>query len=127
MYIKIIYRLFAINIFVMKRTTVTLDYNKDTEEIARIAKALSHPTRIKIIRYLAQQSYCFTGDLVDFLPLAQSTISQHIKELRKAGLIEGEINPPKIKYCINIKQWEKAGALFAALFDIPIMNDTCEI
>lgn len=111
----------------MKRTTATLNYNKDTEEVARIAKALSHPTRIKIIRYLAQQSYCFTGDLVDFLPLAQSTVSQHIKELRDAGLIEGEINPPKVRYCINKENWEKAGALFATLFNMPILNDKCEI
>ncbi len=123
----IFYRSFAINRIVMKRTTAIIDYNKDTEEVARIAKALSHPTRIKIIRYLAQQSYCFTGDLVDFLPLAQSTVSQHIRELRDAGLIEGEINPPKVRYCINKENWEKAGTLFATLFNTPIFNDTCEV
>jgi predicted transcriptional regulator len=86
------------------------------EELARFAKALAHPRRLEILRLLSTQSCCFTGDLVEILPIAQSTISQHLKELKNAGLIQGEINPPKIKYCINQENWRKARLLFAAFF-----------
>ncbi len=111
----------------MKRTIVSLDYEKDTEELARYAKALSHPTRIKIIRYLAEQSVCFTGDLVEYLPLAQSTVSQHLKELRDAGLITGKVDPPKIEYCINKENWDNAGKLFSEFFALPVKNNKCSI
>jgi predicted transcriptional regulator len=86
------------------------------DELAKFAKALSHPTRIEILQLLSNQSCCYTGDLVDLLPIAQSTVSQHLKELKNAGLIQGEINPPKIKYCINKGNWEKARILFADFF-----------
>ena len=92
------------------------NYKKDTELLARFAKALGHPTRIAILHYLDRQSCCFTGDLVDILPIAQSTVSQHLKELKDAGLIQGEVNPPKVKYCINQKNWEIAKALFSGFF-----------
>ena len=100
----------------MKRTLENIDYNENTEELAMFAKALAHPTRIVILKHLENQSCCFTGDLVDVLPLAQSTISQHLKELKNAGLIQGELKPPKIKYCINQKNWKKAKELFAHFF-----------
>jgi len=86
------------------------------EELAKFAKALAHPTRLEILRLLSTQSCCFTGDLVEILPIAQSTVSQHLKELKSAGLIQGEINPPKIKYCINKGNWKKAKLLFVELF-----------
>jgi DNA-binding transcriptional ArsR family regulator len=86
-------------------------------EMARFAKALAHPTRLEILRLLSTQSCCFTGDLVEVLPIAQSTISQHLKELKNAGLIQGEIAQPKIKYCINKENWRKAKLLFAAFFE----------
>jgi len=98
----------------VQRSTHKIDYARDTENIALFAKALGHPTRIKILKYLLDQSCCYTGDLVEELPLAQSTISQHLKELKNAGLIQGEINPPRIKYCINLENWEKARVLFDA-------------
>ena len=104
----------------MKRTKTNISYLKDTEDVARFAKALGHPTRIKIIKYLSEQTYCHTGDLIDYLPLAQSTISQHLKELKDAGLIQGEIIPPKVKYCINQENWEKAKNLFCVFFDIDL-------
>ena len=91
--------------------------NLKTEELARFAKALGHPIRITILQLLENESCCFTGDLVDVLPLAQSTISQHLKELKNAGLIQGELNPPKTKYCINQQNWEKAKLLFADFFE----------
>ena len=101
----------------MKRTLEHINYKKSTEELAMFAKALAHPTRIAILKHLENQSCCFTGDLVEVFPLAQSTISQHLKELKNAGLIQGELKPPKIKYCINQKKWRKAKELFANLFD----------
>ncbi len=100
----------------MKRTTEDIKYELSTEELARFAKALGHPVRIAILKYLGHQSCCFTGDLVDIFPLAQSTISQHIKELKNAGLIQGEIRPPKVKYCIDKENWEKAKHLFEDFF-----------
>lgn len=100
----------------MKRTLENIDYKESTEALATFAKALAHPTRIAILKHLENQSCCFTGDLVEVFPLAQSTISQHLKELKKAGLIQGELNPPKIKYCINQENWKIAKDLFANLF-----------
>lgn len=101
----------------MKRKLEPLAYEKDTDDLAVFAKALAHPTRIAILKYLDKQSCCFTGDLVEVFPLAQSTISQHLKELKNAGLIQGELNLPKIKYCINQEKWKKAKLLFKAFFD----------
>lgn len=101
----------------MKRTINDIEFDQETEDLALYAKALSHPTRILILKHLEKQSCCFTGDLVDILPIAQSTVSQHLKELKNAGLIQGEINPPRIKYCINKENWEKAKRLFNELFE----------
>jgi DNA-binding transcriptional ArsR family regulator len=101
----------------MRRTLENIDYSESTEQLATIAKALGHPTRIAILKHLENQSCCFTGDLVEVFPLAQSTISQHLKELKNAGLIQGELRPPKIKYCINQENWKKAKELFADFFN----------
>jgi DNA-binding transcriptional ArsR family regulator len=101
----------------MKRTLEDIYYSQKTEEIARFAKALAHPTRITILEYLDSQSCCFTGDLVDIFPLAQSTISQHLKELKNAGLIQGTVEPPKIRYCIDQDNWKKAKSLFNDFFN----------
>lgn len=100
----------------MKRTGLDFHYSKETEELAKYAKALGHPARIIILKHLSNQSCCYTGELLDVLPLAQSTISQHLKELKDAGLIEGEVSPPKIRYCIHKKNWEKATNFFETLF-----------
>ena len=101
----------------MKRTSEIQTFEKDTEQLASFAKALAHPTRIAILKHLENQSCCYTGDLVEVIPLAQSTISQHLKELKNAGLIQGELNPPRIKYCVNQENWNKAKALFKDFFD----------
>ena len=87
------------------------------EDMAKFAKALAHPTRLEILRLLSTQSCCFTGDLVDLLPIAQSTVSQHLKELKNAGLIQGTVNPPRVKYCINRENWEEAKSMFTAFFE----------
>ena len=96
----------------MNRTIENIEYEQNSIDLAAFAKALGHPTRIEILKHLDSQSCCFTGDLVDVFPIAQSTISQHLKELKKAGLIQGELKPPKIRYCINRENWDKARVLF---------------
>ncbi len=84
----------------------------DIQQIAQIAKAMSHPVRVYILKKLSHMnSCCYSGDLVDELPVGRSALSQHLKELKFAGLIQGEINPPYIKYCINRENWEKAKLL----------------
>lgn len=108
----------------MKRTLENIDYQENIVELARFAKALAHPTRIAILKQLESQSCCFTGDLVDIFPLAQSTISQHLKELKNAGLIQGELKPPKIKYCIDHDNWAKAKLLFTEL--LSFKKDICK-
>ncbi len=100
----------------MKRTLEDIKYKNTTVLLAKFAKALAHPTRIAILEHLDNQSCCFTGDLVDVFPLAQSTISQHLKELKNAGLIQGTVEPPKIRYCIDQKNWEEAKKLFKEFF-----------
>ena len=90
----------------------------DQEIIARFAKALAHPTRIEILVFLSSQDSCFFGDIHDVLPIAKSTVSQHLKELKDAGLIKGEIETPKVRYCIHKQNWEIARKLFYNLFDV---------
>jgi len=111
----------------MKRTKEQIEYTALNLDLAKYAKALAHPMRVAILDYLDKQSCCFTGDLVDIFPMAQSTISQHLKELKNAGLIQGELNPPKIKYCINQEEWEKAKKLFDDFFDVDFENASCEV
>ncbi len=90
---------------------------KEIIELARISKALSHPVRVYILQKLsAMNSCCYSGDLVDELPVGRSTLSQHLKELKFAGLIQGEIEPPFIKYCINRDNWENAKQIFETFF-----------
>lgn len=91
-------------------------YTDDEQRLARLAKALGHPARIAIVRFLAAQESCFFGDIHEVLPISKATVSQHLKELRDAGLIQGEIHPPKVRYCINRENWDLARRLFADLF-----------
>jgi DNA-binding HxlR family transcriptional regulator len=84
--------------------------------IAQFAKALSHPARVYIVRELSHLDACCTsGEFFEKLPIARSTLSQHLKELKLAGLIQGQINPPFIKYCINKANWELAQQYFGEL------------
>jgi len=87
-------------------------HTEQEEQLARYARALGHPTRIAILKFLAAQNECFFGCINDFLPISKATVSQHLKQLKEAGLIQGEILPPKVKYCINPKNWEQAKELF---------------
>ena len=92
------------------------DYTPDSEQLARFAKALGHPARITIMEFLASQESCFFGDIHDELPIAKATVSQHLKELKDAGLIQGEIEPPKVRYCIHRENWDLAKKLFGSFF-----------
>lgn len=87
------------------------------KQLARFSKALGHPVRIYILEMLAGQACCYSGDLSEQLPIAKSTLSQHLKELKNAGLIQGEIEAPKIKYCLNRQNWEIARRLYKDFID----------
>lgn len=110
-------------LFVYLRTTdngkymTNKDYTLKQEQVARFAKALGHPARIAIMNFLAKQTTCYFGDIHEELPIAKATVSQHLKELKEAGLIQGEVETPKVKYCINRENWRLAKALFAEFFD----------
>ena len=94
-------------------------YSPEQKQTALYFKALSHPARLFIMQHLAQSigQCCYSGDMAEILPIARSTLSEHLKALKTAGLIQGEINPPFIKYCINTENWEQARLLTRALFD----------
>ena len=95
-----------------------IKFTPDVLQVAKIAKALSHPVRVHIVKKLsAMNACCYSGDLVEELPVGRSTLSQHLKELKYAGLIQGEINPPYIKYCINRENWEEAKVLLNGFFN----------
>ena len=82
------------------------------QRAARYAKAMGHPVRMYVLELLSNQSCCYSGDLSEELPIAKSTLSQHLKELKDAGLIQGEIESPRIKYCLNRESWKEARVLF---------------
>jgi DNA-binding transcriptional ArsR family regulator len=98
-------------------------HNKDiiTEEqkkMARYAKAMGHPIRMFVLELLSSQNCCYSGDLTEILPVVKSTLSQHLKELKDAGLIQGEIEAPKVRYCINKGNWAEAQQLFRKYFKL---------
>ena len=88
-------------------------YSEQQKKLARYAKALGHPARVFIMEFLVKNTdkCCYSGDMAEELPIARSTLSQHLRELKEAGLIQGEINPPYIKYCINMEGWSEAKKL----------------
>jgi len=91
-------------------------YALEEEQIARFAKAMGHPARIAILNFLAKQKTCYFGEIHEELPISKATVSQHLKELKDAGLIQGEIETPKVKYCINRENWGIANNLFGTFF-----------
>ena len=97
--------------------TKSHEFNTKENRLAKYAKALAHPARISILKFLASKAACQCGDIVDELPLSQSTVSQHLKELKDAGLIKGEIEGAKVCYCIDEKEWKAAQTWLNQLFD----------
>jgi len=98
----------------MSKEIITVEQKK----LARYAKAMGHPIRMYVLELLSKQSCCYSGDLSEILPIAKSTLSQHLKELKEAGLIQGEIEAPKIRYCLNKENWKEAKKLFKNIFGL---------
>lgn len=105
--------------------TKTEEFTVKDNKIAKYAKALAHPARIAILQLLIKKQACICGDIVDELPLSQSTVSQHLKELKEAGLIKGDIEGVKVCYCIDEKEWENAKNYINALFSSYTNKDKC--
>ncbi|MEP6683687.1 MAG: metalloregulator ArsR/SmtB family transcription factor [Parafilimonas sp.] len=102
------------------------EFSVKHNRISKYAKALSHPARVAILNFLIKKNACMCGDIVEELPLSQSTVSQHLKELKEAGLITGDIDGTKVCYCINEKQWKEAQQCLNSLFDsYKINNSNC--
>lgn len=103
-----------------KTSVEKVEITLDQERLARFAKAMGHPTRVAILHFLAQHNECFFGDIHEVLPISKATVSQHLSELKEAGLIQGTIEPPKVKYCIDPDNWALAKMLFSKM-----LNDCC--
>ena len=101
------------------------ELTQEQEQLARFAKALGHPIRVAILQLLASQTCCFHGDMSEILPIAKSTLSQHLNELKDAGLIQGTINPPTVRYCIDSKNWKIAKSLFDSLLTEISNSEEC--
>ena len=97
--------------------TKSYEFSVKENKLAKYAKALAHPARVAILKFLANKATCQCGDIVGELPLSQSTVSHHLKELKEAGLIKGEIDGAKVCYCIDEKEWKAAKAWINQLFD----------
>ena len=97
-------------------TTKTEEFTIKDNKIASYAKALAHPARVAILKLLIKKQACICGDIVDELPLSQSTVSQHLKELKEAGLIKGDIEGKKVCYCIDEKEWKMAKNYLSVFF-----------
>jgi len=105
--------------------TKTEEFTKAQNDLASLVKALGHPARIAIVQFLIKRKSCVCGDIVEELPLSQSTVSQHLKELKKVSLIKGEIEGPAVCYCIDEKAWGRAKKVVGELFESFKVDDNC--
>ena len=105
--------------------TKSYEFSIKENKLAKIAKALAHPARIAILNFLAKKQTCICGDIVDEIPLSQSTVSQHLKELKEAGLIKGDIDGAKVCYCIDDKEWRAAQAVLNQMFESYKVGNGC--
>jgi DNA-binding transcriptional ArsR family regulator len=101
------------------------DYSSSAITLAAFAKALAHPARVTILQLLLKKKSCICGSIVDELPISQSTVSQHLKELKEAGLINGEIEGVSVCYCINEKVWRQAAQLLQGFFSTSTQQNSC--
>ena len=102
------------------------EYNISDLLIAKYAKALSHPARVAILHVLLKKQTCVCGDIVDELPIAQSTVSQHLKELKEAGLIKGDIDGASVCYCIDLNEWNRANEALSNFFkEVNLIPNKC--
>ena len=102
-------------------------YQADQQEIAKIAKVLSHPARVAIIQFLAKKRVCISGDISNELPLSRTTVSQHLSELKESGIIQGEVSGLNVCYCLDLKVVEHIKNLFGGFFENTMkeQSDTC--
>lgn len=105
-------------------------FDEIDQELAALAKAIAHPARVAILKTLAARGACVCGEVVEVLPLAQATVSQHLKELKEAGLIRGDVDGPRVCYCIDYAALDKARQAWEALFQKlelghPVDNACC--
>lgn len=106
--------------------TKTELFTRQQNELAAMAKAIAHPARIAILQYLVKKNACVCGDIVDELGLAQATTSQHLKELKNAGIVQGNIEGVSVCYCINPTVWQKYKNLFSSFFkDVDLTGSCC--
>ena len=103
----------------------TKEFTAKENKIAKYARALGHPARIAILNIIIKNQSCICGEIVDELPFSQSTVSQHLKELKEAGLIKGDIEGTKVCYCIDEKEWIMAKNVLSQLFDSLEQGKTC--
>ena len=104
------------------------EFEVDQKELAEFAKALSHPARVAILQTLAEKKSCVCGEIVDLLPLAQSTVSQHLKDLKESGLVKGEIEGPRSCYCLDTENFTRMSAAMHAFLEAirkDITSDSC--
>ncbi len=106
-------------------TSKTEGFSKQQLELAKVARALAHPARIAILQYLAKANACIGGEIVEALPLAQPTISRHLKELKAIGLIKGEVDGVRVNYCINRERWEEVQRLMSGFFGASVDEQDC--
>lgn len=100
-------------------------FTERQNRLATLAKAIGHPARVAILEYLLAHETCICNDLVIELPLSQSTITQHLRELKQIGLIKGEVEGPKVNYCIDEEVWKEAKSIFIDLFDKIVSRKNC--
>ena len=103
----------------------TEEFTVKENKIAMYAKALAHPARVAILQLLLKKQSCICGEIVEKLPLSQSTVSQHLKELKYAGLIKGDIEGVKTCYCIDEKEWAQAKQYLSALLNSVVVDKNC--
>lgn len=96
-------------------------FDTSLQELALLAKTISHPARLAILKYLAETKNCVSGDISDYIPLSRTTVSQHLKELRNAGFIKGEIDGLKINYCLNVPNIDRFYEIFVEYMN-PVRN-----
>ncbi len=106
--------------------TKTENFTDAQNQMASIAKAIGHPARVAILQHLLKVNSCICGELVDELPLAQPTISRHLKELKAVGILKGTIEGTSVNYCIDGERWREIQALFNGLFDTYVADQSCD-
>lgn len=93
-------------------------FDKALQDVSAFSRVISHPARLAILKYLAETKTCVSGDISDFIPLSRTTVSQHLRELRNAGLIQGDIEGTRVNYCLNNKEIEKSYKKFKKVFSV---------